>query len=400
MVEINRDHITFNYDLCRQCGACVAVCPTGALKPQMRPDGTHDILVDNEKCVMCGNCCRVCPAHASEPNNYETTIRSFSFFLASNSSPAISEKASSGGVARTLIIESLRSGAVDGVYALGPDESFPFAKGEFYTSDYVPGYDELPNSVYHTVMQCSEIKKVKKCKRLMIVGTSCQLWALSRALKNKADEIIKVCIFCKQQKTLASTRFIAKMAGAKIDSNDSLKVTYRGNGWPGNVEINGCKLPYSRAAQLPFGRKLWTVSGCNACSDPFGVSAESDVALMDPWEIDSDGRSVTLCSALTDVGRKLIENTPELKASAAAFEEILPALDLSDIFRKRQLARWYNDEKVTTLTNLAGHLDKCQRKVLQSFLTASPRLPMIFYRALCKLPDWRKLLIRYKCSQR
>ncbi len=52
-----------NEDLCYQCGACTAVCPTGALhikRPEM------EVLFDPEKCSACELCCPVCPARAME----------------------------------------------------------------------------------------------------------------------------------------------------------------------------------------------------------------------------------------------------------------------------------------------------------------------------------------------
>ncbi|MFR5897294.1 MAG: hypothetical protein ACLUGY_23555 [Phocaeicola massiliensis] len=47
---------------------------------------------------------------------------------------------------------------------------------------------------------------------------------------------------CKQQKTLDSTRFLAKMMGTSVPPN--LKFDrYRGDGWPGIVRVDGFELP-------------------------------------------------------------------------------------------------------------------------------------------------------------
>ena len=54
--DIRRDE-----DVCYQCGACTAVCPTGALWIQ-RPD--MDVIFDPEKCSACELCISVCPPHA------------------------------------------------------------------------------------------------------------------------------------------------------------------------------------------------------------------------------------------------------------------------------------------------------------------------------------------------
>lgn len=48
---------------CFQCGACTAVCPTGALfikRPSM------EVMFEKEKCSACEMCVIACPAHAME----------------------------------------------------------------------------------------------------------------------------------------------------------------------------------------------------------------------------------------------------------------------------------------------------------------------------------------------
>ena len=52
-----------NNEVCFQCGACTALCPTGALyieRPEM------SVAFDADKCSACELCCVVCPARAME----------------------------------------------------------------------------------------------------------------------------------------------------------------------------------------------------------------------------------------------------------------------------------------------------------------------------------------------
>ncbi|MBN2060742.1 MAG: 4Fe-4S dicluster domain-containing protein [Deltaproteobacteria bacterium] len=54
--DIRRDD-----EICFQCGACTAVCPTGALyikRPEM------EVIFDREKCSACELCVAACPARA------------------------------------------------------------------------------------------------------------------------------------------------------------------------------------------------------------------------------------------------------------------------------------------------------------------------------------------------
>lgn len=52
-----------NEELCFQCGACTALCPTGALYVE-RPE--MSVAFDADKCSACELCCVVCPARAME----------------------------------------------------------------------------------------------------------------------------------------------------------------------------------------------------------------------------------------------------------------------------------------------------------------------------------------------
>lgn len=50
-----------NDDTCTQCGACTAVCPTGALSVE-RPEMA--VVFDQQKCSVCELCVPACPTRA------------------------------------------------------------------------------------------------------------------------------------------------------------------------------------------------------------------------------------------------------------------------------------------------------------------------------------------------
>jgi len=62
-VESIGQDIKRNDARCIQCGACTAVCPTGALyikRPEM------EVIFDSEKCSACELCVPTCFSHAME----------------------------------------------------------------------------------------------------------------------------------------------------------------------------------------------------------------------------------------------------------------------------------------------------------------------------------------------
>ena len=46
---------------CTHCGACVTICPTGALYMDRE---TMKVIFDDEKCIACELCVRACPPRA------------------------------------------------------------------------------------------------------------------------------------------------------------------------------------------------------------------------------------------------------------------------------------------------------------------------------------------------
>jgi ferredoxin len=70
-VESIGQDIKRNDDKCYQCGACTAVCPTGALSIK-RPE--MDVVFDKEKCSACEWCVVACPARAMEVKFNKTLL--------------------------------------------------------------------------------------------------------------------------------------------------------------------------------------------------------------------------------------------------------------------------------------------------------------------------------------
>ena len=64
--DIHRDE-----DLCFQCGACTAVCPTYALSIK-RPE--MEVIFNKDKCSACELCVMACPAQAMKASFNKTLI--------------------------------------------------------------------------------------------------------------------------------------------------------------------------------------------------------------------------------------------------------------------------------------------------------------------------------------
>ena len=52
------ERLSWNKDVCIQCGACTGICPTGALSIV---DSDMTVAFDGEKCILCHMCLKACP---------------------------------------------------------------------------------------------------------------------------------------------------------------------------------------------------------------------------------------------------------------------------------------------------------------------------------------------------
>lgn len=68
-VTVFTESVLHYQDKCIHCGACTAVCPSGALV--MNPE-TWELEFSMDKCVLCGYCIRACPAGAIK--NFEDDV--------------------------------------------------------------------------------------------------------------------------------------------------------------------------------------------------------------------------------------------------------------------------------------------------------------------------------------
>ncbi len=63
LVEPIAQGVVRNEEKCTECGACITICPTGALR--MEQESRH-IIFDADKCIACEACVPVCPPRAME----------------------------------------------------------------------------------------------------------------------------------------------------------------------------------------------------------------------------------------------------------------------------------------------------------------------------------------------
>jgi len=116
--------------LCHRCGSCVGICPTGVLGLDSED---YPSVKNVSACTDCDLCVKVCPGDEfdlvqayREVHNADTDLTSthgiFSeAYLSYATDPDIRERSTSGGLVTAILLDQLRTGAIDGAIVITSD---------------------------------------------------------------------------------------------------------------------------------------------------------------------------------------------------------------------------------------------------------------------------------------
>ncbi len=234
-------------DLCSGCGACVGVCPAGALT--IDPQKTYRPEVDLSACTDCGLCYEICPGRGypvwemAKESCDETTKTHPEygpvkrFWLGHSTDPGIRLESASGGIATSLLVHLLKTRQVDAVAVVKMQDGYP-----------VPVLTDDPEEVlaakaskYSPVPLMKIIGELKENPRkIAITATPCQLAAFynatARTKKIRHCLVLAVGLFCGQVKDYESVSRIAATLGIN---------------YPGDAEFLGWRCgPYPGSARF------------------------------------------------------------------------------------------------------------------------------------------------------
>ncbi len=392
MICQQNQSIIFLQNRCVQCGTCLAACHSGSLTAEVQETGLWKITHDNTSCDGCMRCIMVCPARLL-PNlslSEEFLSRLLDVRLAYSRDNKERWKSSSGGAGRTLIKGALEKGLVDAVYTLKKTADYPWTEGTYY---YRPSDTHcIPNSIYHPVLVNRNLTTDAKAKRILLVGTACQILAAQKLLRYTSGDITTIAIFCKQQKTLEATTHLARRLRVDFSTEASCGPEYRGQGWPGRFTIGERSIAWEVAAAVVFGKRLWRVPGCRFCPNPMGVGV--DITLADPWGLDASGQiGKSMAMVWTDRGKALINANGDILATEGLDRQLLAgSIDMAGIIRKQNLAAYYLGKKVSLRTSIAGAAERLQTAALESILKRW-NIPDFAHKVLGRMPDLPSLII-------
>lgn len=197
-------------------------------------------------------------------------------------------RATSGGLGSCLVRFLFEQGLIGSALSFSFDSS---------TLCYVPRiiYDirdyEQVGSIYQDVNLIAFVRNNVKYIRgpFFCFALGCQVQAVKSLLSKAGVEHYVVELVCSSQQSLDATKYL--LHRLHIPSQSVRKIQYRGNGWPGGVQIeqkNGDKSFVSNTGSVwmeIFHSKLFVMPRCFMCNPKRESGA--DLIIGDPWRIDS-----------------------------------------------------------------------------------------------------------------
>lgn len=182
-----------NKKSCCGCGACVNICPTGAIK--IRPDelGYSYPAVDAGRCVSCGACKNVC-SYQNGISLHEPVCA----YAAVNRTQNQLEKSASGGVFAAAAAYFLENGGV--VYGAALDFAGGHPKARLIGIDDISQLRRLQGSKYVQSAGEETYKQAKQNldvgKNVLFSGTPCQIAGLYGYLKKEYANLWTMDVIC------------------------------------------------------------------------------------------------------------------------------------------------------------------------------------------------------------
>ncbi len=294
---------------CVLCGMCKSVCPTKAIElvPNTK-SGFYEVKLNSSACVSCGLCLSACPM-AEDVRPSEDTLGEYSeIMLCHSANPYVRHSASSGGVINSLIRCLIENNLIDSVLTVRENISSYFDTE--VTVINKDNYTELldnPRAFASRYVSVPVLEALDKCAgRTAVVGTPCQIKALSKYEKSK--NVFKIAFACSGAVSFCASEIIKKRL-----AEDTYHIFYRGEGWPGfNTLTNGSNKIEALHSKSTFERmyssELFKNSACRFCPSHFAEN--SDLTLFDFWnesEMQSEREGNSVCVIRTGRGKTLTD---------------------------------------------------------------------------------------------
>ena len=311
----------FKDEKCCGCGACINVCPVGALSYKSNKHYFTIPDIDASKCINCGKCVNACPY--TELKFEPTAIE---VYAVENKNAEILKNSSSGGVFAELALCVLTGNGV--VYGCTMDADFKVFHTKVENKEHLQRIMKSKYVQSHTGFCYREIKKdLLEGKKVLFSGTPCMVAGLKSFLGKKdfGDKLVTVDVVChgvpsqkmfdaylEQKNSLLENRITKYTFRDKVKGRDGMKWYTSYETADGKCLRNWPEDSYNYYYMMGFTHR----DSCYDC--PFASPHRySDITLCDYWEWAKDNLpfsykdSVSGVVINTDIGESLFEEIRE-----------------------------------------------------------------------------------------
>lgn len=174
---------------CTGCTACLHACPKNAISVCENDEGFRYPVIDQEKCINCGLCKKKCPVLNTKLNESINKC-----YVGYSKEDVYKNNSSSGGIFPLIADYILSEKGI--VVGAAFDEKF-YLKHIAITNkndlNKLKGSKYLQSDLNNIFLY---IKKNVKSKKILFVGTPCQVAGLKAFLKNDCDNLFCIDLVC------------------------------------------------------------------------------------------------------------------------------------------------------------------------------------------------------------
>jgi coenzyme F420-reducing hydrogenase beta subunit len=317
-------------DLCIGCGACTMVAEDSAMRWDRdgfcKPAGAFA----ERRSEAVARRCPMSPAAANEDEIAAALFpapahprlgRSLASYVGHVAEGEWRTEGSSGGLTSWVAAELLRTGAVDAVAHVGPED--PEATGRFFGYTLSRSVEELgrgAKSRYYPVDLSDILKTIAATPgRYAVIGVPCFIKAVN--LARRANPVVRerimhtLGLFCGHQKSAHLVDSFALQLEADMARVRAVDYRLKDPGRPANwyrahliLDDGSTRAEdWMHLADGDWGAGFWQNPACNWCDD---VAAETaDIAFGDAWvePYSSDGRGTNVAVVRSPALHELIE---------------------------------------------------------------------------------------------
>ena len=266
---------------CTGCTACYNICPKGAIE-MIEINGFKYPHIDSNKCINCGLCKKICPIYKKNNDSLNKCYVGFSKDIKDL------EKSSSGGIFPLIARNILNDNGI--VIAA----SFKNNKLSHIIIDNIKDLDKLKGSKYLQSDLSNIFKHVKENinnKKILFVGTPCQVGGLKSYLKKDYENLICIDLICHG---VPSPKLFDKYVKYLEDNNNDKLKNYnfrdKKTGWDTYSNTATFKnkkyteLASSNSYMKLFLKDIALRESCYDCNFKLG-NKYSDITLGDFWNV-------------------------------------------------------------------------------------------------------------------